>query len=473
MGDIDVPVFLRSTAKPFIAAAAVREGIVERFGFETHEIALMAASHNGEPFHISAVRSMLKKIGLSEDALACGPHAPYDTASAEALLREGVEFSPVHNNCSGKHTGILALSVLLGSGTSAYRDPSSPAQRRILALCARACGIEVDEFPIGVDGCGIPVFAVSLRRAALAFARFATLDGLDDRDAGALKVVRDAMMAHPEYVAGTGEFDTVLMLAGHGTIAAKSGAEGVHGLAQVAARAGLVLKVVDGGARAVPPATMELARRTHLFDATVRDELESFTNVTVFNRGGLAVGSIRAASQQPVSYDLLELQARALLAGERDCIANAANFAAFVYHEIPDVNWAGFYFAEPSGELVLGPFGGRPACVRLPAGRGVCGEAYARAETVVVDDVERFADHIACDSASRSEIVVPFFAGDKVAGVFDVDSPVAARFGDGDRTGIEALVAVFAEAAGYRTGGGPSGGGPPGGGPPGGGPLGG
>ena len=163
-----------------------------------------------------------------------------------------------------------------------------------------------------------------------------------------------------------------------------------------------------------------------------------------------------------VSYELLERQVHALLADERDVIANAANFAAFVYHEIPDVNWAGFYFARESGELVLGPFAGRPACARLPRGRGVCGAAAIGKTTVVVDDVNAFADHIVCDSASRSEIVVPFFSGNDVAGVFDIDSPHLARFTETDRAGIETLVGAFAEANGY-CGGGPSGGGPPGG----------
>lgn len=143
------------------------------------------------------------------------------------------------------------------------------------------------------------------------------------------------------------------------------------------------------------------------------------------------------------NYDLLEEQLRALLAGESDFIANAANFAAFVYHELPDVNWAGFYLATPSGELVLGPFVGRPACSRLPAGRGVCGAAATRRATVVVDDVAAFADHIACDIASRSEIVVPLLLDGRLRGVFDCDSPLLARFGESDRIGIERLVRAF------------------------------
>jgi L-methionine (R)-S-oxide reductase len=148
-----------------------------------------------------------------------------------------------------------------------------------------------------------------------------------------------------------------------------------------------------------------------------------------------------------VDYDLLVTQVTALLADERDFIANAANFAAFIYNEVPELNWAGFYFAAPSGDLVLGPFNGRPACTRLAKGRGVCGAAFTSGQTVVFDDVHAFADHIVCDSASASEIVVPLRSGDEITGVFDVDSPRVARFTAEDRAGIERLVQVFLNAS--------------------------
>ncbi|HEY1654573.1 MAG TPA: GAF domain-containing protein [Candidatus Tumulicola sp.] len=147
-----------------------------------------------------------------------------------------------------------------------------------------------------------------------------------------------------------------------------------------------------------------------------------------------------------VSYDLLQKQAEALSAGESDFVANAANFAAFLYHELPDVNWAGFYLLDESGDLVLGPFAGKPACTRLPRGRGVCGTALSQRETLVIADVAAFADHIVCDSASRSELVVPIFVGGDPIGVFDLDSPVIGRFSSEDRDGIEALVRGFASS---------------------------
>jgi L-methionine (R)-S-oxide reductase len=146
-----------------------------------------------------------------------------------------------------------------------------------------------------------------------------------------------------------------------------------------------------------------------------------------------------------VSYDMLERQVRGLLAGETDFIASAGNFAAFVRYELPDVNWAGFYLASPSGELVLGPFSGRPACTRLPAGLGVCGVAAARNQTLLVDDVDSFDGHIACDSASRSELVVPISVDGELFAVFDVDSPSLARFTAEDRAGVERLVRAFSD----------------------------
>ena len=145
---------------------------------------------------------------------------------------------------------------------------------------------------------------------------------------------------------------------------------------------------------------------------------------------------------KPLLYGELLQQARALFEGERDALANSANLAALIYHSLPELNWAGFYWMK-GGELVLGPFQGKPACVRIAIGKGVCGTAAQSRRTIVVADVDAFAGHIACDSASRSEIVVPIVRAGQVLGVLDVDSPVLSRFDTEDQRGLEAIVAAF------------------------------
>lgn len=277
IGTIDVPVYLRSSAKPFIAAAAVRGGAVDAFGFDERELALMCASHAAEPEHIEGVLSMLRKAGIPPAALRCGG-----------------EPSALYNNCSGKHAGILAFAKHLGAPLDTYLEPDNPVQREILALCERAIREPLPPGRIGVDGCGIPVFATSLRRAAHAFARFATLEDLEARDRDALGRVRAAMASFPWQVAGTGRFDTALISASGGSIVSKGGAEGVHCSALVSRRAGLVIKIVDGNSRAVPPATMFALGRLEALDAGMEEELAPFREPSVRNVAGRVVGWVQA-----------------------------------------------------------------------------------------------------------------------------------------------------------------------------------
>ncbi|MBB3425060.1 GAF domain-containing protein [Rhizobium sp. BK312] len=146
-------------------------------------------------------------------------------------------------------------------------------------------------------------------------------------------------------------------------------------------------------------------------------------------------------------YRELADQLKALLDGEHDWIANAANTSALIYQMLPDLNWAGFYFLQREDELVLGPFQGKPACVRIAVGRGVCGTAVERAQSILVEDVHAFPGHIACDAASRSELVVPLLRNGKVFGVIDLDSPLPGRFDGDDQAGIEALAAIYAASS--------------------------
>jgi GAF domain-containing protein len=154
---------------------------------------------------------------------------------------------------------------------------------------------------------------------------------------------------------------------------------------------------------------------------------------------------VPAAAAKPQLYGELAQQARALLEGERDPVANAANLAALIWHALPGLNWAGFYFWKDE-QLVLGPFQGKPACVRIALGKGVCGTAAARRETVVVPNVHEFPGHIFCDSASNSEIVVPLVRGGALLGVLDLDSPALARFDDADRAGLETLARIWTDS---------------------------
>ena len=151
------------------------------------------------------------------------------------------------------------------------------------------------------------------------------------------------------------------------------------------------------------------------------------------------------SGDKPQQYAQLAQQARALLHGEQDRIANAANLSALVYHALPGLNWAGFYFYDGT-ELVVGPFQGLPACVRIPLDKGVCGAAASSRQTQRIDDVHAFPGHIACDSASRSELVVPLLHGDTLLGVFDIDSPELARFDVEDQEGLEAIARIWVES---------------------------
>jgi L-asparaginase II len=298
LGTIDEPFYLRSSAKPFIAAAAVLAGAADRYAFGARELAIMAASHGGEPFHIVAVQSILAKIGATVDDLECGVHPPSCEPAAIALAASGEKPTALHNNCSGKHAGILALCRMLDVPFAGYLEAGHPAQRAILAMCERVSDDTFGPDRLGIDGCGIPVYATSLRDAARSFARFATLEELDDADAAALLRVRTAMIAEPAYVAGTGRFDSDLMRVAAGAIACKAGAEGVHADAMLGSGLGLVLKVTDGGARrAIAPAAMVLLQQMGALDGVQASALAGHARTPLKNVAGRTVGEIGPLEQ--------------------------------------------------------------------------------------------------------------------------------------------------------------------------------
>ncbi|MDQ2991272.1 MAG: asparaginase, partial [Candidatus Eremiobacteraeota bacterium] len=242
---------------------------------------------------VETVRSILAKAGIPESALQCGAHPPYDPVAARALERSGIVPTAVYNNCSGKHAGILAMCKVMGVDVADYLSPANPAQVKILDLCARLADESRSALPLAIDGCGIPVYATTLRRAAISFATLAAATAFGDDDARALATVGNAMRAHPWQVAGTNEFDTALMTEAP-SLVAKAGAEGVHGSASITAGCGLVLKVLDGGARAVPPAAIALMRGLGILTQAELVRLAAFEHPILRNRAGRDVGDLEA-----------------------------------------------------------------------------------------------------------------------------------------------------------------------------------
>jgi L-asparaginase II len=294
VGDIDGPAFMRSSAKPLIGAVVVRSGAADRFGLTDAELAVAVGSHSGETYHVAAVRSILKKIGLSEDALACGPHPPLHEPSAKALLAQGLEPGRIHNNCSGKHAAILALAVHRGVPPAGYLEPDHPAQAEILEGCARLLDVPRASMAIGIDGCGIPVIGVPLRAAAVCYAKFAEAARFGSEWEQSIARVVHAMVEYPQYVAGTGRFDTDLISAARGKIASKGGAEGYHATAALERALGLAVKVADGNYRAVSPFVLSMLDQQAILSGAQLDSLARHRRPKIKNYAGTVVGEIVA-----------------------------------------------------------------------------------------------------------------------------------------------------------------------------------
>jgi L-asparaginase II len=244
--------FWRSSAKPFQAMPFVARGAAERFGFTSDDIALVAASHGGEPIHVDRAASMLERVGFEVEDLACGAHLPLDPEARHVLERSDVPPTALHNNCSGKHIGMLGLAEYLGEPHGGYRFPEHPVQGAILENVARFSGVAVEDVTLGLDGCGVPSFGTSVYRMALAFARLMTPeDYVDEPYASAAGMVREAMLDHPYLVAGRLRTDTELMQAAPGRLLSKGGAGGVQ-CAGLRSGIGIAVKVEDGAAVTAP-----------------------------------------------------------------------------------------------------------------------------------------------------------------------------------------------------------------------------
>jgi L-asparaginase II len=284
-GAADVPIFPRSSNKPFQAAAMLRCGLK----LDGELLALAAASHSGEDFHVSGVRAILASAGLTEDDLQCPPDYPLDEHAQRAMIAAGADRDRIHMNCSGKHAAMLATCVAAGWPTESYRDPGHPLQVYIKDTVATLAGEPVAA--VGVDGCGAPLMAISLTGLARAFRAMVLAE-----PGSAERAVADAMRAYPEWTSGTARPERALMWAVPGLLL-KSGAEGVEGFALGDGRAA-AFKIEDGAARGRVPVTVALLRELGA-EAELgadRDALAALATSPVYG-GGAVVGEIRATSQ--------------------------------------------------------------------------------------------------------------------------------------------------------------------------------
>jgi len=294
-GDPRQRIFMRSSAKPFQAMALILTGAADALDLAETEVAIAAASHSGEPEHIEAVLELLEKGKVPSDALQCGVHAPLNPGAARRLVESRQEPSVLHNNCSGKHAGMLIVCSHMGWPLQSYREPSHPLQQLNLATLAAFFGGPPGEIGVAVDGCGVPAFRVSVAGVATAFARLATGAHVDPVLAQAAQRVRDAMMAHPYLVAGRDRFDTELMTAGRGSIVCKGGAQGVEGIGLVNRGLGLAMKISDGSSGSIGPVAYRALEALGTLDPDMKAGLAAYREPELRNHAGTVVGSVKIA----------------------------------------------------------------------------------------------------------------------------------------------------------------------------------
>ncbi|MDE3151173.1 MAG: asparaginase [Gemmatimonadota bacterium] len=282
----------RSCAKPFQSMPFMEAGGYDALGWGDEQVALSCASHGGEPEHVAIAQDMLASLGLSERDLACGPHEPLTARGVEALRASGQKPTRLHNNCSGKHSAMLARAQQGGWPTEGYHRPDHPVQQGCLASVSRWTGLRADEIGRAVDGCGVVEFSLPLTAMAASYARLgqAAVDGVP----GPARIVR-AMGVHPFLVGGTGRFDTVLMEETAGRVIAKVGAEGVHTAVSLDRGIGVAVKVEDGAARGQYPALLRALQLLDVLPAELPPRLDEFLRRPITNTRGETVGDIRPA----------------------------------------------------------------------------------------------------------------------------------------------------------------------------------
>ena len=281
--------FTRSTLKAMQALPFMQSGGPAQFGFDTQQLAMLCASHNGEDMHVAQAQSMLDKAGLGTRSLRCGCHLPGVFAALETCPPPGFVYDERHNNCSGKHAGFLAYCVQHGLALDRYEDPLHPLQVAVRQAVARATGMDENALKIGVDGCSAPNYAMPLANLAWGYARLAS--GQRDGEFGeSFALLADAMTRHPDLVSGTGRNDLAFMRAGRGDWVTKIGADGVQAVASKSRGEAFAIKIIDANKPALHATTVEALAQLGWLDDAQREQLHPWRARDIVNARGLRVG---------------------------------------------------------------------------------------------------------------------------------------------------------------------------------------
>jgi L-asparaginase II len=295
-GDIESLVFPRSALKPLLAIQLVESGASDQYALSNAELSLACSSHQGEPMHRNLVESWLNRLGLTEDNLACGAVLPEHTESAHKLLAAGQQGCRLHHNCSGKHAGFLTTALHLDMSLDNYHLLEHPLQQLSLDILSDLADIDLRQYPMGVDGCGLPAPTMPLLQLARATARFANPVDLSDNRAQAIYRLHEAIINEPLYIAGHGSVVTELNEVTRGSVLAKTGAEGILTAALPGRGLGIALKIADGSARARAVALLAILDYLDALSDKEGNNLQAHTSPTIVNSRGLVVGEIRPAA---------------------------------------------------------------------------------------------------------------------------------------------------------------------------------
>ena len=295
-GDISLNRAMRSSAKLIQALVCLETGAAETYRFTDAELAVIASSHGGTELHTKAVSRMLRKCGLSERHLQCGPQRPLDDKAYEKLLLSGRKPQRIHHNCSGKHAGILSASKYMGWPLRTYRRRDHPWNKRVFELVSLFTGIRAPKISHAIDGCGVPVIFVPVRHAALAFARYSTPESLPESIAGACRRMSRAVNRHPVHCSGPNRFLAALYGAAPNRFVAKEGGQGVFCLGVLGENMGIAIKVLDGRPMAFNPyeqVAIELLKRHGLLNNEELASLDSFVHRKLYNSRGEVIGEVK------------------------------------------------------------------------------------------------------------------------------------------------------------------------------------